>query len=193
VSNAPWNRSIIQSRIDTIISISISLRGPPRSSPKRTKATRPVGIFAQKETVNLALQDEIGIVIPKESNAIRNPVALQQVFRTHQPVTQHFEKAGLTNFRRRLKVLSKGADRALMHFEEHPVLAAKVLKNGAFGNAKREGDVTDSDRMMTTLGKMLRGSVDDAAALRLRPGTSESLALVMVRCTTVAGDSWHGE
>ena len=38
---ASWKRSMVQSRMETIISTSISLRNSPRSMPKRTKATVP--------------------------------------------------------------------------------------------------------------------------------------------------------
>src|ERR1035437_9821837 len=157
------------------------------------KGERAVRIFADEETVNLALQHEIGTVISKQRNTVRNPVVVQQVFGAHQPVSQHLEKAGLTDYRRRLKALGEGADRALVHLEEQPILAAKVLENGAFGNAERDGDVTDAGRVITLLGQMFRGNLDDAAALRVRTWTRGIPALVKGRSSAIAGDSRHRE
>ena len=93
---------------------------------------------------------------------------MHEVFSAYQPVTQHFEKSGLTNFRRGVEVAGKRAYRALVDFEKQSVFAAEVLKDRTFGDAKRGRDVANSCRMVSMLREMTRGGFDNAVALRLR-------------------------
>ena len=66
-----------------------------------------------------------------------------------------------------------------------------MLEDGALGDAQRDGDVADAGGVVAVLGEMLRRGLDDAGALRLRPGARRRLPLVQRRSNAVAGDSWH--
>ena len=160
---------------------------------KADKAHGAVRIFTDQEAVNLALQHKVGAVIAEQRNTVRNPVLVHQVLGADEPVAQHFEKASQTNFRGRIQVFGEGADGTFIDFEEQPVFAAEVLEDGAFGDAKGDGDVADSGRVIAMLGKMLRGGFDDAAALCLRAWAGWGLTLVEGWSNAIAGDSWHRE
>ena len=53
-----------------------------------------------------------------------------------------------------------------------------MLKDGPLGDAQGNGNIADSRRVISMLGKVKRGGLDDAAALRLGTGTHLALALV---------------
>src|SRR5579863_4687680 len=116
---------------------------------------------------------------------------MHEVFSAYQPVTQHFEKSGLTNFRRGVEVAGERAHCAFVDLEKQSVFTAEVLEDGAFRDTQRRRDIADSSRMVSMLRKMIRGGFDDAGPLRLGTGTQLNLPLVERWCSAIAGDSRH--
>lgn len=66
-----------------------------------------VGIFADEEAVDLALQDEIGAIVSQERNTIGDPVLVHEMFGADQPVAENFEEASLANFGGASRYLAK--------------------------------------------------------------------------------------
>jgi hypothetical protein len=66
-----------------------------------------------------------------------------------------------------------------------------VLEDGSFGNPEAHGDVPDAGGVISVLGEMLSGGLNDPSALGLRSGAGWSLPLVQRRRYPIAGDSWH--
>ena len=79
----------------------------------------------------------------------------------------------------------------LVDLEEQSILAAEVLEDGPFGDAKCQRDVSDAGGVISVLGKMLGGRFDDAAAFGLRTRTEFRLALIKGWSDAVACDSRH--
>src|SRR5262249_30751158 len=56
-----------------------------------------IGVFGEEKAVDFPLEHEIGSIVTKQRDAIRNPVFVHEMFRTSQPIAQDFEEALLAN------------------------------------------------------------------------------------------------
>src|SRR3954454_16825488 len=62
------------------------------------ETNRTIRIFADEEAVYLPLEHQVGAVVSKKRDAVRNPVFMHQMFGTHQPVAQDRKEPGLPHF-----------------------------------------------------------------------------------------------
>ena len=150
-----------------------------------------VGIFGGEEAIDFTLQHQIGAVVAEQRDAVGDPVFAQQMFGADQPIIENIEEAGGAHVGGRIQIFREGAHGAFVDLEEQAVFAAEVLEDGTFGDAECGGNVADAGGLVTVLGEVLHGSVDDAGALGFGPGTGRVLTHVTRRCDGIAGDSAH--
>src|ERR1700722_15425889 len=112
------------------------------------------------------------------------------MFSSHQPVTQYLEKSPIPDFHWSVEVTGKRAHRFLVDFEKQAVLAAEVLEDGSFGDAKKRRDISHPRGMAALLGKRTHGCVSDPGSLTLRPRPRRHIAIAWRRDNT-ASNSTH--
>src|SRR5580698_2043445 len=113
------------------------------------------------------------------------------MFGADEPVVKNIEESRGANFGRSVEIFGEGAHGAFVDFEEQAVLAAEMLEDRTFGDAKCRGDIADAGGVITILREMLHGGFDDAGALGLRTGAGREVARVTRRGDGIAGDSAH--
>ena len=115
---------------------------------------------------------------------------MQQVFRAHQPVAQHFEESALPHIRGRVEVARERTHGFLVDFEKQSILAAEMLKDRSLGDAERGRDIADPGGVIALLGKMAHGSINDSGSLAFGPGPGGHAAVTRRRDET-ASNSTH--
>ncbi len=106
---------------------------------------------------------------------------MHQMLGAHQPITQHFEEPVLRTSDRRIKIARKRAHRFFVDFEKQAVLAAEMLKNRAFGDAKHRGNVAHPRGVVTLLGKMAHGGINNPRSLAFRSRPRRACAVARGR------------
>src|SRR5215467_4987327 len=113
------------------------------------------------------------------------------MFGADEPVPQHGEESVLLHIGGRIQVSGKRAHGLLVDLEKKSVLAPEMLKDRTLRDAQFGRDVADSRGMVTLLGKVARGHVNDAGALGFRSRTHGWAAHVPGRTRHTASYATH--
>ena len=92
---------------------------------------------------------------------------------------------------RSIEIGGEGADGSFVDLEEQTVLADEMLEDRAFGDAKLGRYVGDAGGVITLLGEVAHGDVDDARAFRFRARTGRDIVAVAWWTDQTAADSAH--
>src|ERR1700722_9104707 len=95
-----------------------------------------------------------------------------------QPVAQHFEKTSGAHFGRGVQIFGKRSNGAFIDFEKKSILAAEVLEDGSFGDAQPHRNVPNASGVITMLGEMLGGGLNDSGSFCLRARAGRALPLI---------------
>ena len=155
------------------------------------ECNRAVGVLGHVETVDLTLKRQIGSIVPEQGDAIRNPIFMEQMLGSGKPVAQDFEESPVPDLLRSVEIGGEGADGFFVDLEEQTVLADEMLEDRAFGDAKLGRYVGDAGGVITLLGEVAHGDVDDARAFRFRARTGRDIVAVAWWTDQTAADSAH--
>src|SRR6202167_1516728 len=167
VTIASWQRSIIQSIMDTIIRMSMSVGTSPRSMPNWTNSCVPYGCSRSRNSAlcgrswRLAPELQAGAVVSEQGHPVREPVVVDEVRGAGDPVADDREEPLGDDLGRRVQGAGERARRGLVGGQEQPGPAAEVAEHRPLRDLRLGRDLLDPYAGVAALGELAhRGGHD---------------------------------